>query len=264
MEGCRKNGDCDIYAWFPHERPFCWIRTGRRSGNCDRGLPCSQPRPGCGGSGAARVFGILATEEESMKLSLAILFTMLLLPSLSRAEDVRVRLRTAHPPASMTIRSTEGTLRWRRCLSCEEQSGSSLTIVAPANSTMTEGNSDSEFFVTGRYELNSNGAPSFYSQFPLDVRAKSGILLIVVTMPLQDYVQHVLMAESGDFRNQESIKAMAIATRTYATRFANQHKNEGFDFCDTTHCQVFHWKEANERIRNAVEATEGQTVAYHG
>jgi len=199
-----------------------------------------------------------------MKLSLAILFTMLLLPSLSRAEDVRVRLRTAHPPASMTIRSTEGTLRWRRCLSCEEQSGSSLTIVAPANSTMTEGNSDSEFFVTGRYELNSNGAPSFYSQFPLHVRAKSGILLIVVTMPLQDYVQHVLMAESGDFRNQESIKAMAIATRTYATRFANQHKNEGFDFCDTTHCQVFHWKEANERIRNAVEATEGQTVAYHG
>jgi len=199
-----------------------------------------------------------------VKLSLTITFTMLRLPSLLRAEDVRVRLRTAHPPASMTIRSMEGTLRWRRCLTCAEQSGSSLTIVAPANGTMTEGNSDPEYFVTGRYELNSNGAPSFYSQLPLHVRAKSGTLLIVVTMPLEEYVQHVLMAESGDLRNQESIKAMAIATRTYATRFAHQHKNEGFDFCDTTHCQVFHWKEANERMRNAVEATEGKTVAYHG
>jgi stage II sporulation protein D len=189
---------------------------------------------------------------------------MLLLPSLLRAEDVRVRLRTAHPPASITIRSMEGTLRWRKCLTCAEQSGSRLTIVAPTNGTMIEGNSDPDYFVTGRYELNSNGAPGFYSQFPLHVRAKSGTLLIVVTMPLEEYVQHVLMAESGDFGNQESIKAMAIATRTYATRFAHQHKNEGFDFCDTTHCQVFHWKEANERMRNAVEATEGKTVGYHG
>ena len=199
-----------------------------------------------------------------MKLSLTIPFAVLLLPSWLRAEDVRVRLRTAHPPASITIRSTEGRLRWRKCLSCAEQSGSSLTIVAAANSTVTQANSDPEFFVTGRYELNSNGAPSFYSEFPLHVRAKSGILLIVVTMPLEEYVQHVLMAESGDFRNQESIKAMATATRTYATRFAHQHKNEGFDFCDTTHCQVFHWKEANELIRNEVKATEGKTVAYHG
>ena len=159
-----------------------------------------------------------------MKLSVTITFTMLLLPSLLRAEDVRVRLRTAHPPASMTIRSMEGTLRWRRCLTCAEQSGSSLTIVAPANGAMTEGNSDPEYFVTGRYELNSNGAPSFYSQFPLNVRAKSGTLLIVVTMPLEEYVQHVLMAESGDFKTRESIKALAIATRTYATRFAHQHK----------------------------------------
>jgi len=199
-----------------------------------------------------------------VKPSLTIPIAMLLLPSLLCAEDVRVRLRTAHPPASVTIRSTEGTLRWRRCLTCEEQSGSSLTIMASAKSTPPEGNNDPEFFVTGRYELNSDGAPSFYSQFPLHVRAKSGILLIVVTMPLEEYVQHVLMAESGDFRNQESMKAMAIATRTYATRFAHQHKNEGFDFCDTTHCQVFHWKEANDRIRNAVKATEGKTVAYHG
>jgi len=199
-----------------------------------------------------------------VKLSLTIPFAVLLLPSWSRAEDVRVRLRTAHPPVSITIRSTEGRLRWRNCLSCAEQSGSSLTIVAAANSTVTQANSDPEFFVTGRYELNSNGAPSFYSEFPLHVRAKSGILLIVVTMPLEEYVQHVLMAESGDFRNQESIKAMATATRTYATRFAHQHKNEGFDFCDTTHCQVFHWKEANELIRNEVKATEGKTVAYHG
>jgi stage II sporulation protein D len=155
-------------------------------------------------------------------------------------------------------------LRWRECPTCAEQSGASLSIVAPANSGAGEKKREPEFFVTGRYELLSEGAPSLYSQFPLHVRAKSGILLIVATIPLEEYVQRVLMAESGDFRNQESMKAMAVAARTYAKKFTHQHEKEGFDFCDTTHCQVFHWKEANERVRRAVEATVGNIVAYQG
>ena len=121
------------------------------------------PRPRSGSSGAARVFGILADEEEAVKLSddnhLYEDGTAVVVACRGRGEKGSPR---AHPPASMTIRSMEGTLRWRRCLTCAEQSGSSLTIVAPANGAMTEGNSDPEYFVTGCHELNSNGAPSFY------------------------------------------------------------------------------------------------------
>ena len=44
---------------------------------------------------------------------------------------------------------------------------------------------------------------------------------------------------------------MAVAARSYAKRFSGQHAKEGFDFCDTTHCQVFYWRSVTERIRMA-------------
>ncbi len=199
-----------------------------------------------------------------MRARQKVLALFLLFPSCLIAEEVRVRLYTAHPPASISIQATEGILHWRQCPTCEERTGQKLSVAAPANDSSEKSDSETEFLVTGSYELRSNGAPSFFSQFPLRLQAQSGVLLIVVTMPLETYLQHVLMAESGDFRNPEAMKAMAIAARTYATKFNHQHAKEGFDFCDTTHCQVFHWKAANDRVRAAVGATSGQTVSYRG
>jgi stage II sporulation protein D len=83
-------------------------------------------------------------------------------------------------------------------------------------------------------------------------------------MPLEEYVAAVLMAESGDFENVESQKAMAVVARTYAMRFLGQHAAEGFDFCDTTHCQVFGWKGANAAVRDAVAATRGEVLRFEG
>ena len=103
-----------------------------------------------------------------------------------------------------------------------------------------------------------------FLQFPLDVRPRDGILNIVVAMPLETYVAHVLMAESGDFRNEEAMKAMAVTVRTYAKRFLGQHRKEGFDFCDTTHCQVFRWREPNDRVRAGVHSTAATTLNYRG
>jgi stage II sporulation protein D len=72
------------------------------------------------------------------------------------------------------------------------------------------------------------------------------------------------MAESGDFENVESQKAMAVVARTYSMRFLGQHEVEGFDFCDTTHCQVFGWKGANAAVRAAVKATRGEVLRFEG
>jgi stage II sporulation protein D len=47
-------------------------------------------------------------------------------------------------------------------------------------------------------------------------------------------------------------------------RFLGQHAEEGFDFCDTTHCQVFGWKGANAAVRDAVAATRGEVLRFEG
>jgi stage II sporulation protein D len=193
-----------------------------------------------------------------VKRSRVILAWCVLAPCVLRAQDVRVRLYTARPPGALSIRALDGELRWRLCADCAEKRGRELSVGAGDES------GGGEFFVTGHYELRPASGPLFSGSYPAHVERGAGRLLVTMTMPLEEYVAAVLMAESGDFENVESQKAMAVVARTYAMRFLGQHAQEGFDFCDTTHCQVFGWKGANAAVRAAVNATRGEVVRFEG
>jgi stage II sporulation protein D len=83
-------------------------------------------------------------------------------------------------------------------------------------------------------------------------------------MAREEYVAAVLAGESSVFRSEESLKAMAVAARTYACRFRGRHAKEGFDFCDTTHCQDLRLAARTERLARAVEAAEGEMLWHDG
>lgn len=100
--------------------------------------------------------------------------------------------------------------------------------------------------------------------FPLDVAVIGGRLRFTVTMPREDYAAAVLAGESSVFRSPESLKAMAVAARTYALHFAPRHAVDGFDFCDTTHCQDLRLAARTARLRQAVDDTEGEVLWYRG
>jgi stage II sporulation protein D len=187
-----------------------------------------------------------------------ILAWCVLMPCVVHAQDVRVRLYTARPPDALSIRALDGQVRWRRCPECAEKSGPGLSVGGGEES------GGADFYVTGHYELRPASGPLFSGSYPAHIERRAGRLLVTVTIPLEQYVAGVLMAESGDFQNVESQKAMALVARTYAMRFLGQHAQEGFDFCDTTHCQVFGWKGANERVRGAVNATRGEVLRFEG
>jgi stage II sporulation protein D len=183
---------------------------------------------------------------------------IVLAPCVVCAQDVRVRLYTARPPEALSIRALDGEIRWRLCPECAEKKGRELSIGAG------NGDGGAEFFVTGHYELRPGSGPLFSASYPAEIERRAGHILVTVTMPLEEYVAAVLMAESGDFENGESRKAMAVAARTYAMRFLGQHAKEGFDFCDTTHCQVLGWKGVNAAVRAAVNATRGELLRFDG
>mgnify|MGYP001582306145 CR=1 FL=1 len=86
----------------------------------------------------------------------------------------------------------------------------------------------------------------------------------VVCLPLEEYVAAVLAGESSVFASEEAQKAMAVAARTYAVRHLGRHRAEGFDFCDTTHCQDLRLAALTDRLRAATEATEGELLWYEG
>jgi stage II sporulation protein D len=187
-----------------------------------------------------------------------ILAWFVLAPNVMCAQDVRVRLYTVRPPESLSIRGLDGEVHWRLCSDCAEKSGRELLVGS------RDENDSMEFFVTGHYELRPTSGPHFSGSYPSHIERRAGRLLVTVTMPLEEYVAAVLMAESGDFENVESQKAMAVVARTYALRFMGQHAQDGFDFCDTTHCQVFGWKGANAAVRTAVNATRGEVLRFEG
>ena len=86
----------------------------------------------------------------------------------------------------------------------------------------------------------------------------------VVTLTSEEYVSAVLAGEASTFRNDEALKALAVAARTYAARTGGRHAAEGFDFCATTHCQRAEIAAIPARCRDAANATAGEMLWLEG
>ncbi len=96
----------------------------------------------------------------------------------------------------------------------------------------------------------------------VQVRGQNGVK--VIDLPLERYVAAVLAGESASFQSKEALKAMAVAARTYAVRLRGRHSAEGFDFCDTTHCQRVELDGISPRLEAAVSETAGELLWYQG
>jgi SpoIID/LytB domain protein len=87
-------------------------------------------------------------------------------------------------------------------------------------------------------------------------------------LALEEYVLGVVAAEGSVEDELEALKALAVAARTYALKNLRRHADEGYDFCDTTHCQRYLLAVADERAharfknlyRRAVTETAGETL----
>ena len=84
----------------------------------------------------------------------------------------------------------------------------------------------------------------------------------VADVPLEVYVARVLAGEAEPKAPDGENQALAIAIRTYALVNAGRHARDGFDVCDSTHCQVP--RAANALTRAAALATAGQVLTWNG
>jgi len=82
------------------------------------------------------------------------------------------------------------------------------------------------------------------------------------TLPLELYVARVLAGEGEPNAADAARQALAVAIRTYAIANAARHGADGFDLCDSTHCQVL--RAATAATRRATLATAGRILAYNG
>lgn len=85
----------------------------------------------------------------------------------------------------------------------------------------------------------------------------------VAEMTLQTYLQGVLLAEMPADFPIEALKAQAIASRTFALLKADERKHPDAHVCtDSACCQGWLPEQGDERIRQAVEQTDGLVLTY--
>ncbi len=97
---------------------------------------------------------------------------------------------------------------------------------------------------------------------PTRLKSDRNGLQILLTMPSERYVALALNGEAATDEPIESLKAMAVIMRTYALTNASRHAAEGFNLCDSTHCQALGWGKIRPGIEEAVLDTSGETLWF--
>lgn len=82
------------------------------------------------------------------------------------------------------------------------------------------------------------------------------------TIAIDDYVARVLSGEGQPKAAPAAQEALAIVIRTFALANRQRHRAEGYDLCDTTHCQVM--RPVHAAARAAAVATSGRVLLDRG
>lgn len=118
---------------------------------------------------------------------------------------------------------------------------------------------------SGGIWLSGPGLPRRLYGGELAFTAAAGRLRIVNLVGLEPYIAAVVNGEAADFSHPEAYKAQAVAARTYTLKHSHTHSGEGFNLCDSTHCQLYAGADGvSARARGAAEATAGEALYYGG
>jgi len=112
--------------------------------------------------------------------------------------------------------------------------------------------------------LSAPGAKATRIPAAVELSARAGRVQAVAEMGLEDYVYYTMSGESHSMRATEALRAMAIVARTFAVKNRGRHAAQGFDYCDTTHCQDLRFAAPPRAIAEAVEDTEAELVWFEG
>lgn len=99
----------------------------------------------------------------------------------------------------------------------------------------------------------------------IELLNQGGKLTVVNSLPVDQYLYGVLPKEMSPSWPLEALKAQAVAARSYALHTTGKHKNEGFDVCTTTDCQVYTGYDGEHAKTNeAVNQTRGEVLVHNG
>jgi stage II sporulation protein D len=109
----------------------------------------------------------------------------------------------------------------------------------------------------------SVGARRFTAPGEVILRRSGGRGEVLARLGMEAYVAGVVRGEASGMPYAAQ-QAMAVVARTWARTHRGRHRRQGFDFCSTTHCQVWRWSPEGSAPARAAISTRGKEVDYHG
>jgi len=95
----------------------------------------------------------------------------------------------------------------------------------------------------------------------VEISTTTNTLTIVNLVDMNNYLGGVVESEGGGGKSMEYYKVQALMSRTYAMKYLGKHSKEGFDICDRTHCQAYHYMlRFSQQIDTAVRSTDGMVM----
>ena len=197
---------------------------------------------------------------------------LLTLPLAKASQTVRVGVFGLFHPAELAVRAAPGstliieadspgftvadagTVRFRLSGSEIECDVAGTTVNAKKVLVRASGSRSSfRLSVPGRIDRLYRGE--------LEVLPSNRALRAIVVMDVETAVASAVAAESRPSASLEALKAQAVASRSFL--LANRKRHQGFDLCDTTHCQFLRQPPpADSPAAEAAQTTRGLVLRY--
>ena len=98
----------------------------------------------------------------------------------------------------------------------------------------------------------------------IEVSVANGGFTLVNEVNLEEYLYSVVPSEMMLSFPDEALKAQAVIARSFAlyrTQYVRPHREDGFDLCDSQHCQVYKGASNEwEKTTRAVDETRGEVL----
>ncbi len=168
--------------------------------------------------------------------------------------------KTIHD-VTITPLGTNGSLR--SCENCPDQSVTAPFSASVANNAiqLSPGPRSPRIHLRGSFRVRIPDTESVAAAAGAWTIEPHGTgLRVLLTVPSERYVTAALNGESAPDEPLESLKAMAVAMRTFALDNFRRHSSEGFNLCDSTHCQSLRIGSSRDEVERAVRETAGETL----
>jgi stage II sporulation protein D len=150
----------------------------------------------------------------------------------SQKKIKKIKLESGRLSLKSDIKKTDGS---RFTISCKDRSGNIFVESGDETKIM---NSPVTITSDGIIRTSISGGTPRQFAGTLIIRSTGEQLIILNRINFEDYIAGVVKGEMPG-GSGEALAAQAVVARSFALSNRLRHSSEGFDWCDSTHCQYF-------------------------